>query len=140
MQPSRFALTLSLSVFLPMSIVHPLVAGQRTVRATEAWIAAGASGEARAFAIVENGTMYDVYLVGAESDAAGAIELMQTTSGKSAAVKEVPIAAFERLEMSPDATFLKLSGLKRPLKPGETVTIVLRTDTGERLSVAAAVK
>lgn len=138
MQPQRF--TLTLSVVLLISMIHPLVAGQRTVRATEGWIEAGTSGAARAFAIVENGTMYDVYLVGAESDAAGTIELMQTTSGKTAPVKEVPIAAFERLEMSPDATFLQLSGLERPLKPGETVTIVLRTDTGERLSVAATVK
>lgn len=138
MQLPRFVLTLT--AFVLISMMQPLAAGQRVVRATGGWVEAGASGDARAFATIENGTMYDVYLVGAESEAAGAIELMQSASGKTAVVKEVPIAAFESLEMSPEATFLQLSGLKRALKPGETITIVLRTDTGERLSVTATVK
>jgi hypothetical protein len=137
---SRSCVVLSLSALLLISLIAPLNAAQRTVRASEGWVEAAAAGDTRAFAVVENGTMYDVYLVGAESDAAGAIELMQTTAGKIAATKEISIAAFDRLEMSPDEIFLKLTGLKRPLKPGESITIVLRTDTGERLSVAATVK
>jgi copper(I)-binding protein len=113
---------------------------QRTVRAMDGWIKPGGPTEATAFVVVDNGTMYDIYLVGAESDAAGSVELVQTTNGKTARVKEVPVAAFDRLEMSADGTFLKLSHLKRAFKSGETATILLVTDAGERLSVAAVVK
>jgi copper(I)-binding protein len=62
------------------------------------------------------------------------------TNGKTAGVKEVLIAAFDRLEMSADGTFLRLSQLKRPLKSGDTITLTLTTDGGERLSAAAVVK
>jgi copper(I)-binding protein len=112
---------------------------QRTVRASAGWVTAS-TAEATAGAVVENGTMYDVYIVGAQTDSAGAVELVQVRDGKSAAVKEVVVAAFERLEMAPGSVFLKLTQLKQPLNSGETVKINLRTDSGEILSVDAVVK
>ena len=97
---------------------------------------------AHAYLVVENGTMYEVYLVAASSETAAKVELMRAVADKSAPVPEAEIAipAFDRLEMAPDGTFLKLTGLKHPLKPGESVTIVLTTDTGETLTTAATVK
>ena len=84
--------------------------------------------------------MYDVYIVGAETDVAEAVELVQISKGKPGVVKEVTVAAFDRLEMSPEGTFLRLTQLRRPLKTGESVTITLKTDTGTALSVDLVVK
>jgi copper(I)-binding protein len=119
------------------------VAAQRTVRASDAWVAAPAAGgvETMAFVTVDNGTMYDVYVVGAQSEAAEVVELRQTdAAGKASVVKEVPVPAFDRLEMSAKGVHLRLASLKKPLKPGETVTLTLLTDGGTALEVAAAVK
>jgi copper(I)-binding protein len=116
---------------------------QPTVRASEAWIKAPATGstETTAFVAIDNGTMYDVFIVGAQTEAA-TIEIRDTPNGAAAAVtvKEVPVPAFGRLEMSPKAVHLHLTALKTPLVPGEVVKLVIQTDGGERLTVAATVK
>ena len=114
--------------------------GQRTVKVMDGWVSASPSTETTAFAVVENGTMYDIFIVGAEASTGGAVQLMQTANGKPTPVKEVMVAAFDRLEMSLDGTFLKLTQLKQPPAAGENVTVVLLTDSGERLSVTAVVK
>jgi copper(I)-binding protein len=110
------------------------------VRVTAARVELGAGGSATAFLTVENGTMYEVYLVGASTEMADSVELMQYSADSTAPVKEVAIPAFDRLEMSSQSVFMKLTDLKRPLKPGENITITLRTDSGEELSAAATVK
>ena len=124
-------------------VTAPLFATQPTVRASEAWIQAPAAGgtEATAFVAIDNGTMYDVFIVGAQTEAA-TIEIRDTPNGAAApvTVKEVPVPAFGRLEMSPKAVHLHLTGLKAPLVPGEVVKLVIQTDGGERLTVAATVK
>jgi copper(I)-binding protein len=116
------------------------VTGQAGLKASSAWAGPSTTTETTAFAVVENGTMYDVYIVGAETDVAGAVELVQVSKGKPGVVKEVTVAAFDRLEMSPEGTFLRLTQLRRPLKTGESVTITLKTDTGTALSVDLLVK
>lgn len=117
---------------------------QPTIRASAAWIQAPAAGrpEAMAFATIDNGTMYDIYLVGAETEVAGATELRETPKGAAApaAVAEVPVPAFGRLQMSPQTVHLHLGALTRPLAAGDVVTLVLHTDIGERLTVSATVK
>lgn len=117
---------------------------QPTVRASGAWIQAPAPGtsDASAFVVVDNGTMYDIYIVGASTDVAATLELRDTPKGAAApvAVKEVPVAAYGRLEMSPQAVHLHLGALERPLAAGDIVTLVIYTDIGEQLTVSATVK
>jgi copper(I)-binding protein len=113
---------------------------QPTVRVTDGWVQTEPGNEAKAFITVTNGTMYDVYLVGASSDAATTVELKQMADGKPVPAKDVAIPSFDRLQMSPKNIFVSLVGLKRTLKTGESVTIVLTTDAGEQLSAAATVK
>ena len=118
-------------------------AAQRTVRATTAWVAVPEAGgrETMAFAVVDNGTMYDVYVVSAESDVAGNVELRQgKKAGPSEALSEAPVPAFGQLEMSPVGVHVLLKDLKRPLKPGDVVALVLTLDSGDRLTVSAPVK
>jgi copper(I)-binding protein len=117
----------------------PALQGQPAVKVTAAWATASASDTASAFATVDNGTMYDIYLVGAASEAAGSVELVRMTDGKPVGVKEVAVAAFDRLEMSPDGTFVRLTNLKRAFKSGDHITITLETDSTP-LTVDAVVK
>jgi copper(I)-binding protein len=116
---------------------------QPTVRVSTAWIQAPAAGstEAAAFVAVDNSTMYDVFIVGAETEVA-TIEIRDRQKGGAAAVvvKEVPVPAFGRLEMSPETVHLRLTALERPLKAGDTVRLVIYTDGGEQLAVSATVK
>jgi copper(I)-binding protein len=116
---------------------------QPTVRAAEAWIKAPEPGsaEATAFVTIDNGTMYDVFVVGVQTDVA-AIEIRDSPKGAAAsvAVHEVPVPAFGRLEMSPQAVHLRLKELKKPLVAGQIVQLVVHTDGGEQLSIAATVK
>lgn len=121
-----------------------IAATQPTVRISTARVEPAAGATARAYLVVENGTMYEVYLVAASSEAAAKVELMRTAADKSDSAPtpaaEIAVPAFDRLEMSPDSTFLQLTGLKQPLKSGESVTIVLTTDAGETLTAAATVQ
>ena len=119
-----------------------LSATQPTVRISTARVEPANGADARAYLVVENGTMYEVYLVAASSEAAAKVELMRAAPDKSAPAPaaEIAVPAFDRLEMSPDGTFLQLTGLKQPLKSGDSVTIALTTDAGETLTAAAIVK
>jgi periplasmic copper chaperone A len=139
-----FALGLAVLTAATPALDRGLVARtQPTIRVSQAWIEApGGSTEATAFVTIDNGTMYDVYIVGAETEAAAVIELHDTPQGASApaAVKEVSVPAYGRLEMSRESVHLRLASIARPLKAGDDVTLVLYTDGGERLAVTATVK
>jgi hypothetical protein len=126
-------------------VVAAGVAGtQRAVTAPSAWVQAPAAGtaEASAFGVVANGGMYEVYITGVASEEAGVAELRQKAPGASAAaaVKEVPVPAYDRLEMAPEGVHIRLRELKRPLKAGDTVPLMIFLDNGETLSVNATVK
>lgn len=117
------------------------VAAQRTVRAADASVVAAAQGgETVAYAVIENGTMYDVYLAGAMTDAAQTVELVRITNDKPVTVKDVPIPAFDRLAMAPDGVHLRLKGLTRGLKAGDKVALALTLDNGDTLTIDATVK
>jgi copper(I)-binding protein len=122
----------------------PVMGTQPTVKASAAWIQAPTDGgtEATAFVTIDNATMYDVYIVGAETEAAEVIELRETPKGAAApvSIKEVPVAAYGRLEMSSNAVHLHLRSLRRPLAAGDSVDLVIHTDGGEQLRIAATVK
>lgn len=128
-------------VFLLM-VFEATSAAQPTVRTLSGSIHLESPTTASATVVVENGTMYDVYLVGATSEVAGAIEFREKARGAATpvTVKEVPVPAFGRLEMSAESVHLALLDLKRPIKLGETIPLTLATDNGVTLTVAAVVK
>ena len=119
---------------LPAHVTQP------AVRASDAWVISTGGSDPEAGATVANGTMYDVYVVAAETDAAASVELVQSKGGAVTPVKEILVPAFDSIEMAPNGTHLILRNVKVPLKPGMEVTIVLQTDAGDRLSVKATVK
>jgi len=122
------------------------VAGQeKRIAASDAWVKLPASGEtqAMAFANFENSTMYAVYLKSATADVAGKVELRDASLSGDAALKAlefVTVPAQDWAYMGPKGAHLLLMELKRPLKEGDTVTLILTTEIGDSLQVTAIVK
>jgi copper(I)-binding protein len=140
----RLITALSLAAVSASAVITGSVdAFQPTVRASAAWIQASAadSNETIAGLVIDNGTMYDVFIVGVQTDVAS-VEMRERSEGTttSTVVKEVSVPAYGRLEMSAESVHLRLSALKRPLVAGEAVTLVFYTDGGEQFTVSALVK
>jgi copper(I)-binding protein len=124
--------------------VSPALA-QKTLSASDAWVKAPAAGEssAAAFVVVDNPTMYDVYVVSAESDVAASVTFVEPAKsggGKPQPVEHLIAPAYSRLELTPDGPHMLLNDLKKPLAAGESITITLTTDGGEVLEAQAVVK
>jgi len=118
-------------------LVAVLGAGQPALSASGAWVTeSAADGTAAAYVVLDNPTMYDVYVVSATSDAAGKVELRD--GDKPATV--ITVASFGSATLAADGAFLQLSELKRPLKAGDTLTLTIETDGGVTLVTTAVVK
>jgi copper(I)-binding protein len=121
------------------------LAAQKTLSASNAWVKAPATGATTttAFVVVDNPTMYDVYVMSAQTDVAGTVKFQRaakTPDGKPESVEQVTAPAYDSVELTPDGVHLLLSDLKKALKPGDTVRLSLTTDSGIVLEVAAVVK
>ena len=122
------------------------MAGQGAdVKISKGWVKVAAPGETTttAFAVIENTTMYDVYLVSAAADVAGKVEFREKVNGDSAeeqVKKFVTVPAYGSVSMDPKGLYLLLTDLKRPLKEADTVALTLTTDTGAALRVSAVVQ
>ncbi len=118
-----------------------LAAQDKPVTAADAWVAlpdGGAEG-AVVVANVTNPGMYAIYLVSGETDVAGKVEFRDAKKG-NAPQEDVTVEAYGTTYMDPKGTYIFLSGLKRPLKEGETVNITLKTELGLPVAVSAVVK
>jgi len=139
-------MTRRLAIFLLFvaALAAPLAA-QKTLSASKAWVKAPAAGatSTTAFVVVDNPTMYDVYVMSAETDVAGSVTFQRTAASpdaKAEPVAQVTAPAYDSVELTPDGVHMLLSGLKNPLKPGDTVSLSLTTDNGIVLEVSAVVK
>jgi copper(I)-binding protein len=118
-------------------------ADQQSLSATDAWVTAPSANETAttAFVVINNPTMYDVYLVTATTDAAAKVQIRDAAASGSAKVMEaVTVPAFDKLAMTPGGVHLHLVDLTRPLKQGETISLYLTTDGGIELEAKAIVK
>ncbi len=117
---------------------------QTTPSAVSAWVAVPAAGATATAAYVEvkNPSMYDIYVVSATSDASASVELRDAAKGgaEPAVIKELTVPAFGSTEAAVTAPHLRLVGLGKPLAAGDTVALVLKTDTGDTLKVSAVVR
>jgi copper(I)-binding protein len=120
-----------------------IAAQQKTVSASQAWVKAPAADQmlTEGFVVVDNPTMYDVYLTAAATEAAGKVEFRDVRkSGAEQVVTEVTVPAYGSITMDPKGLHLVLSGLKRPLKDGDTIPLTLTTHDGLTMEVSATVK
>lgn len=109
---------------------------QPAITASDAWAAAPAGAPASVYMVINNPTMYDIYVVSAKSDAAGKVELIDGDKP----VKELTVAAYGSLELKAGGACVRLSDLKQALKAGESVTVTMVTDSGVTIVATAAVK
>jgi periplasmic copper chaperone A len=122
-----------------------LAAQGKRVAASDGWVKLPAPGETRAMAFVaiENPTMYEIYVTSAMSDAAAKVELRdagQSGDARQKLVEFISVPAYNRVDMSPGGVHLLLLDLKRPVKEGDKVALMLATDNAGTLEVAAIVR
>ncbi|MGE3275174.1 MAG: copper chaperone PCu(A)C [Vicinamibacterales bacterium] len=120
-----------------------LTALVQSVSAVSAWMppAEQTAKQAPLYVTIENPTMYDVYIVKAKTDVAENVEFHESDGfGGDEPVKDFTIPAYESLEILSRGPHIVLTGLKRPLKEGQTVTITLTTDGGQDIEIKAEVR
>jgi periplasmic copper chaperone A len=120
-------------------------AAQKDLSASKGWVKAPAAGEktTTAFVVVENPTMYDVYVVSVETDVAGSVTFQRAAAspdGEAESVEHVTAPAYDSVELTPDGVHMRLDDLNKPLKPGDIVTLVLTTDSGVAIEASAEVR
>lgn len=137
MRISRFAVAVAVAWAVPAF-------AQKTPAAVSAWVAAPAAGApaAVAYVVVDNPTMYDIYIISATADLAGKVEFRAgaTGSAEPAPVAEFSVPAYGATAADRSAPHLRLLDLKKPIAAGDTVQLALTTDGGLVLKVAAPVK
>lgn len=117
------------------------LAAQAAPSATDGWVAAPAAGAttAEGYAVIENPTMYEVFIVKVTADVAGAVDIVSGTDGATT-VRELPVPAYGRAELKPGAIRFRLKDLKKPIAAGDSVELTLTTDGGATITVRAPVK
>jgi copper(I)-binding protein len=110
----------------------------KTPETSNAWVAEPAAGATAtaAYAVIDNPTMYDIYVVKVETDVAGSVEM----GDGSKTVKSITVPSFGSTELTPSGTRIQLKDLKKPLKAGDVVVLTLTTDQGVTMRVEATVK
>jgi copper(I)-binding protein len=128
-------------IILAALLVASLVE-QKVVTASKAWIKAPAAGEttAIAFVVVDNPTMYDVYLMSASTDVAGKVQFQKMVGAKAEVIESITAPAYDSVELKPDGNQILLMDLKRPLNPGDKVRITLTTDNFATIEAEAEVR
>jgi copper(I)-binding protein len=130
---SRWLLVLGLSATATASQQKALVISSGWVKQPPA-----AATTAEAYLVINNPTMYDVFLQKASSDAAGVVEFR--AAGKPEPLTFVTVPAYESLEMNEKGTYLLLRDVKKPLTAGAKVPISVTAGPGAPLSIEAIVK
>jgi copper(I)-binding protein len=129
-------------VFACAIVLSASLLAQKTLSTSKAWVKMPAPGEttAIAFVVVNNPTMYDVYLVSAATDAAERVQFQRVVDAKMQIVEAITAPAYGSVELKPDGVQIRLINLKRALNIGDRITLTLTTDGGEDIEVEAEVR
>lgn len=104
----------------------------------------GGSGNGAVYVTITNRGGNSDAIVGAATDAAISVELHETVQeGNVMTMRPVPrfeVPAGGRLEMKPGGHHIMLMGLKRDLKPGDTVTVTVTFEKAGPMTVEATVR
>ena len=109
---------------------------QKGPTASDAWASAPANGSVAVYVIINNPTMYDVYLVSGKSESAGKVEFIN--AGKP--VENITVPAYGSAELTPGTAFVRLTELTREVKAGDQLALTVETDGGISIPIAAVVK
>jgi hypothetical protein len=115
------------------------------ITVSDAWVrAVPGSDVAAAYFTVTNGGREPVTVVGVISPLATSAMIHETTlTGTQSAMRpraQVSIAAQGTIHLLPGGMHVMLMGLKKPLKPGDAVPLVLLLEGGATVACAARVR
>lgn len=116
-------------------LLHVTALAQPAPTAVDA-IVVVAGSTASVYLVINNPTMYDIYVVSATTPAAGKVEIY---SGDKPA-GDLTVSSYGSLELKAGGMFLRLSDLKRELKAGESIAVTMMTDGGVTIVATATVK
>src|SRR5918999_4351289 len=105
---------------LILALLNLPVHAQPNPTASDMWARVG-DGGVSVYAIINNPSMYDIYIVSGKSDAAAKIELRDGDKP----VTSIAVPAYGSAELKPGAMFVRLSELKAELKAGDEVKLTL---------------
>jgi copper(I)-binding protein len=111
-------------------------AAQAQVEARAAWVRATMQGQTTAGAYMQLTSRERVSLVGAESPAAGSVEIhemkMEGKVMRMRALSRLELPQGKAVEMKPGGYHLMLLSLPRPLKKGQVVPIRLKIEMADK--------
>lgn len=125
---------------LAVAVMYASAAGAQdlVVKSAKVIVAPSSATEARVVGVISNPSMYPTYLVSATSDAAARVELRDARK-KDARVPEVEIPAYGALTLEAKGLYLTLVDLKKPLRPGARVEVILVNETQGKTRLTAVV-
>ena len=134
--------TSRLAAVVAVLLVTVALSAQGSVTASSGWVMEPGAGATStpAYAVIENPTMYEVYVVGVATDAAASAEVADGPDTAPKALRELAVPAYGSTELKPGGVHIVLKNLKKPLKAGESVDLTLTTDGGAIIKLTAAVK
>lgn len=113
---------------------------------TDPWVKATEEGMTGVFLTLENTSDSPLHLVGATTEAAEHAELHETVQdGTGSTVMQAKEGGFviepgQSLELKPGADHIMLMGVRRPIEPGEQITVELEFADASTLTVEAVAK
>lgn len=116
------------------------------VAAKDYWARSGMKdGNSAAYMLIQNGTDADDELIGADSDAAQAVELhlsQMKADGTMEMIQQQSIAlpAGEKTELKPGSYHIMLIGLTRDLKSGDEISLTLKFKNRADITLTVLVK
>jgi periplasmic copper chaperone A len=120
------------------------VAQKGDIKVVHAWSRATEAGEGAVFLEIENRGAKDDRLTGAETDVADRVEIhgatMQDGEMVSQPLELVDVPADGEFALEPGSVFLKLVGLKEPLRQGEGLEVGLEFAEAGELDVHVLVE
>ena len=119
---------------IAVAVALAALALQKTPSASDASAVIVKDGVA-IYAMLTNPDMYDAYVQSGTSEA-GTVELRD--GDKPAA--NITIPSFGSVELKAGGPFVLVTGLKNPPKAGDTITVTLMTDGGDKIPLAATIK
>jgi copper(I)-binding protein len=137
---------------LALFLLGSLALAQNTLTAQNAWIGLLPTPTLAAYLTLSNPTDRPIRVLGVSTPVALKAEFHETRTvggtghgahGETATMvplREVVVPAKGKLEFKPGGKHIMLMGLKRALKVGEKVPLVLKLDGGQSLTVQAVVK
>ncbi|MDT0318116.1 copper chaperone PCu(A)C [Streptomyces millisiae] len=115
--------------------------GRPELRASGAYVPQPPTQEvAGAFLTIENTGDADDTLVSVSSDVAGTVEIHETVDNRMRQVDSLPVPAGGRLDLARGGNHVMLLDLSRRLVEGETVSLELRFETSDPLTVDVPVE